>query len=78
MALKYAKGEGVKQDKAEAARWYREAAEQGLADAQLDLGVRYLRGEGVKQDKAEAAEWFRKAAEQGNEKARKNLRVLGD
>ena len=33
LGLAYAKGEGVPQDDAEAARWYRLAAEQGYARA---------------------------------------------
>jgi len=34
----YAEGDGVSQDEAEAVRWYRLAAEQGNAEAQLALG----------------------------------------
>jgi hypothetical protein len=58
-------GEGVLQDTAEAACWYRKAADQGHAKAQHDLGLLRDAGEGVPQDRAEAARWFRKAAEQG-------------
>ena len=64
-----ARGEGVPQDYAEAARWYRKAAEQGQADAQFNLGVMYLKGEGVPQDPGEAGRWARMAAQQGHEKA---------
>lgn len=35
----YDSSEGVPQDHAEAARWYRKAAEQGDPDAQFNLGV---------------------------------------
>lgn len=35
----YADGEGVPKDSAEAASWYREAADQGYAEAQFNLGV---------------------------------------
>lgn len=49
----------------EAVKWYRKAAEQGLADAQFSLGDCYLEGEGVTQNMTEAVKWFRKAAEQG-------------
>ena len=35
----YADGEGVAEDDAEAARWYRLAADQGHADAQHFLGL---------------------------------------
>ena len=43
----YANGEGVPEDDAEAVRWYRLAAEQGLASAQLNLRFMYANGEGV-------------------------------
>lgn len=60
------RGEGVAQDFKEAAKWFRQAAEQGNAKAQGALGVMYFRGEGVAQDSKEAAKWYRQAAEQGN------------
>jgi len=60
-------GLGVPQDYAEAARWYRLAAEQGFAMAQYNLGLMYNNGEGVAQDYAEAARWLRLAAEQASE-----------
>ncbi|RKY26624.1 MAG: hypothetical protein DRP83_03880, partial [Planctomycetota bacterium] len=44
----------------------RKAAEQGNADAMVDLGMIYVRGQGVPQDYQEAANWFRKAAKKGN------------
>jgi len=69
-------GYGVPQDKAEAAKWYRMAAEQGAADAQYNLGVMYDNGYGVPQDYAEAAKWFRMAAEQGVADAQFNLGVM--
>ena len=53
----------------EAAKWYRKAAEQGLAKAQFTLGSLYARGQGIQQDDAKAVKWFRKAAEQGNAEA---------
>ena len=65
LGQKYRLGEGVKQDYARAAEWYRKAAEQGHAAAQGHLGVMYASGEGVKQDYAQAVEWYRKSAEQG-------------
>jgi TPR repeat protein len=48
---------GVLQDYAEAARWYRKAAEQGNAIAQTNLGTMYFQGQGVPQDYAEAVRW---------------------
>ena len=65
LGFKYANGEGVPEDDAEAVRWYRMAAEQGEAIAQFNLGVMYANGEGVPEDDAEAVRWHRMAAEQG-------------
>jgi hypothetical protein len=53
------------QDDAQAAVWFRKAAEQGLAEAQFSLGEFYDQGDGVTQDDAQAALWYRKASEQG-------------
>ncbi|MFZ0509129.1 MAG: tetratricopeptide repeat-containing serine protease family protein [Methylocella sp.] len=53
-------------DYAEGVRWYRKAADQGDADAQLMLGILYNEGIGVPRDYAEAIRWYRKAADQGN------------
>ena len=53
----YDRGEGVPQNDAEAVRWYRMAAEQGVALAQYSLGVMYANGRGVPQDDIEAARW---------------------
>src|SRR6266478_691137 len=64
LGLRYEKGEGVAKDHAEAARWYRKAAEQNYARGQYDLGDCYAYGEGVTKDRVEAVKWFRKAAEQ--------------
>lgn len=50
------------------------AASQGNADAQFQLGVMYLDGNGVIQDSYQAADWFRKSAEQGDSRALKKLR----
>lgn len=53
---------GVRQNYAEAAKWYRRAAEQGNVLAQIRLGWLCERGDGVKQDYAEAYFWFSLAA----------------
>jgi len=52
------------------------AAKQGDADAQNNLGLMYVKGNGVPQDYAEAAKWFRKAAEQGFARAQYNLGII--
>jgi TPR repeat protein len=40
-------------------------AEQGLVEAEFNVGLLYYHGRGVEQDHAGAAEWYRRAAEQG-------------
>lgn len=64
------------QDPPAAARWYRLAAEQGVADAQNNLGAMYQNGLGVPLDLAEAAKWYRLAADQKLPVAKCNLGVL--
>ena len=67
LGIIYAKRDGGPKDgfEAEAVKWFRRAADRGLADAQFNLGWMYDRGEGVAKGHAEAVRWFRKAAEQG-------------
>jgi len=72
----YAHGQGVKQDAAEAVRWFRKAAEHRDAVDQNKLGVMYENGQGVKQGHAEAVRWYRKAAEQGPVNAVAELKRL--
>jgi TPR repeat protein len=69
----YENGSGVKQDYAEAAKWYRKAAERGEARAQYNLGIMNQNGWGVPQDYTEAVKWYRKAAMQGAASAQYNL-----
>jgi TPR repeat protein len=58
----YDEGQGVPQDYALAVQWYRRAAEQGYAPAQVRLGKRYAEGRGSPQDFAQAYFWFNLAA----------------
>ncbi|MCH8475883.1 MAG: sel1 repeat family protein [Opitutales bacterium] len=60
----YFEGYGVAQNFEKAAKWFRNAAQQGHAEAQAGLGYLYFKGKGGPQDYSEAAKWFRKAAEQ--------------
>ena len=52
---------GEAEDKTKAVKFYRMAAEQGDAAAQLMLGYCYAEGVGVEKDKGAALEWYRKA-----------------
>ena len=57
----------------EAVGWFRQAAEQCDAVAQMMLGRMFARGSGVPKDGQEAVKWFRKAADQGNSIAQYRL-----
>lgn len=66
----YEKGlTGVPANAQEALKWYKAAAQGGLADAQFKVGQLYGRGEGVPIDKNEATKWYLKAAEKGHTEA---------
>lgn len=54
----------------------RQCAEQGVPEAQRDLGWMCARGDGVSNDRQKAAEWFRKAAEQGDGEAECRLGAM--
>ena len=75
LGKKYYHGEGVLEDKSEAVKWYRKAAEQGCAAAQNNLGACYLYGTSISKDETEAVKWFWKAAEQGHAAAQNNLGI---
>lgn len=60
----YANGEGVKQNYAEAVKWFKKSAEQGNAWAQSELGVCYYQGKSVAVDHKKAFKLYTKSAEQ--------------
>ncbi len=66
----YRFGEGRPVDLADAARWYRRAANLGAAIAQLNLGEMYMLGLGVPRDPARAHLWLTLAARHGRTWAR--------
>ena len=74
----YAAGLGVRKDPAEAARWYRMAAEQGNPAAQNALAILDATGRGVPRDPAAALELFRRAATSGYALAQLNLALAFD
>ena len=49
-----------------AAKWYKKAAVQGIAEAQYCLASCYVEGEGVDESLEKAVYWFEKAAVQGH------------
>ncbi|MFX8637285.1 sel1 repeat family protein, partial [Acinetobacter baumannii] len=63
LALYEFNGEGGAKDQADASRWFRKAAEQGVVDSQYNLARLYDNGGyGVPQNKAEAYKWYLVAA----------------
>lgn len=75
--LKYARGDGIAQDEAEAARWFRLAAEQGNIDGAYQLGLIYARGgSDVAQDFSKAHDWLYKAAMGGHPNAQYFLGMM--
>ena len=74
--LKYAVGVGVAEDDVEAVRWYRLAAEQGHAGAQLGLGTMYSNGDGVPEDAVLAYMWWHLSAAQGNGSAQEAMDII--
>ena len=64
----YAEGDGVPQDKAQAA-WYREAALMGDVDAPMRLARMYADGNGVPRDMDKAILWYHWAASTGSGEA---------
>jgi hypothetical protein len=66
LSQRYAHGDGVAMNPAQAAIWLQKAAETGNADAEVELGEAYLYGSGMPVDRTRAAASFRKAADQGN------------
>ncbi len=64
IAEMYAKGGEVKQDDATSIRWYRQAAERGDKDAQVNLGEALIAGRGTPANYAEGRKWCEAAAKQ--------------
>jgi len=65
-----------RRDYAAALRLFSQAAGEGNAAAEYNLGRLYAEGQGVPAAPAAAAMWFRKAANQGNPGAQYNLGLL--
>ena len=76
LGVMYEKGQGVRQDYAEAVKWYRQAADQGYVKAQYNLGAMYFTGGGVHQDFHLSKEWFGKACDGGDQKGCDQYRYL--
>jgi uncharacterized protein len=76
LAFCYDLGQHVQPDGKEAIRLLTEAAGQGYAPAQYEVGRIYLYGRGVPIDYAKALLWERRAAEQGDPRAQRDLAFM--
>lgn len=74
----YYKGQGVRQNYAEAMKWYAKSAEHGNADASLRVGDMYCKGQGAYQNFHEGVKWYIKSARMGNSSARNILIKIYD
>ncbi|MCP4233755.1 MAG: sel1 repeat family protein [Aestuariibacter sp.] len=72
----YTVGRVVLKDEVEAFKWYRKAAEQGQADAQMLLANIYVEGIGVLENYKEAVKWYTKAAQKGHIEAQYTLGLM--
>jgi TPR repeat protein len=66
----------VPQDYKKARQWWEQAAAQGVAQAQYNLGQLYANGRAVPQDYVMARGWYEKAAAKGNAWAQAQLALL--
>jgi TPR repeat protein len=65
--------DGTAVDEVAGFAWMLRAAEQGVLQAQTEVGLRYLVGKGVDADEAKAQYWNRQAAIQGQPRAQLRL-----
>jgi hypothetical protein len=70
LGMRYATGEGVKQNYVEALAWFRQAAEQGDVRAQAKLAAWYSAGRGAQRDYSKAYYWGLLAQAGGEELGR--------
>ena len=66
----------IPEDSKEALEYYRLAAEQGNAKAQLKIALMYDQGKDLPQDYKEASRWYQLAAEQGHSGAQASLGLM--
>ena len=69
---------GLTQSYKSAIKYYTLAANQGIADAQNNLGTIYANGLGIETSYSKARELWTKAAAQGIEQAIKGLKQLDE
>ena len=78
LGTKYEYGKDVKTDDKQAFAWYKSAADQGLAAAQLNVGRMLIDGKGTSKNEALGREYLEKAASRGDNRASFNLAMLDE
>jgi TPR repeat protein len=73
VGMLYVQGDVVRQDDAQAVKWYRWAAERGNASAQSRLGEMYYLGRGIRKNYSQAFTWFQESAQQGDVSGERDL-----
>jgi TPR repeat protein len=63
-------------DTASDAASLRKQADNGVAEAQCQLGNMYEKGNGIAQDYAQALSWYQKAADQGNSEGERKMGIM--
>ncbi len=76
LGIRFAAGDGVRQDDAEAAHWFTKAAEHLNVNAQATLGTRYWVGRGVPQSLTQAYFWTVLARAQGDQDSKMFAQIL--
>ncbi|MBP1885836.1 peptidoglycan-binding protein [Sinorhizobium mexicanum] len=76
IGTRFTEGRGVKEDPAEALKWYQRAADAGVIPAEYRLANLYEKGSGVTRDPVKAKTLYLKAAAAGNASATHNLAVM--
>jgi putative methionine-R-sulfoxide reductase with GAF domain len=76
LGMRYASGEGVKQDDKAAATWFIKAAENGNVKAQAALGTRYWGGRGVPPSLTQAYFWTVLARAAGDQNSKTFAEIL--
>lgn len=76
LAIAYANGIGVVEDKSLAAEYFHEAAKMGHAASQRNLGIMMGLGDGIPKDSVEAYAWLKIATVNRDSVAREALKDL--
>ena len=76
LGLRYASGDGVKQDDKEAAAWFTKAAENGNVKAEVALSTRYWAGRGVPPSLSQAYFWAVLARAAGDQNSKTFAEIL--